>query len=966
MRIIAPILFLFVCQLLTGQHTTNQLLSKQIEATELFDTAALKSYKKLLDSNLTDISTEDLIKYGVRGAKAAKSLGNDTLYVNFYLDNVISPYSTQLFDTDTAKELLDFIEKEVIQLNTDYLLGKFYHYKGVCFQIEQDYINALKAYTKVKEHTEKIGNYRSMMGLLYNISNIYRLVGDYHNAIDYAREALSLNDYLSKTDVLLNTAFTNYQVSINYEKLIEPDSASFYLKKAFQTIEKNNNINNHINGLAIYCDVYLKVLTNLASKEESIHPDSIAQKVAICKDFKKPSYELAMIDYHLKQKEYNQVDQLLADSSLYGINAIGDQLLLEYQSRSAIHKGNYKKAYQFQKEYNEQSLAYIQEDVRRYSTYLDAQFETSKKEEEIKLLEEVSKGEKLKSQLLFLALLFSLGILLLLGILFRKIRQNNKFLEADLENKKIIEEQAAELQKMDQLKSRLFTNVAHELRTPLTLITEPIERILQKNKLPISDQEQLVLAKNSSQQLLSLSNQIMDLTKGKIQELTVQLVRFKWKDFIDTILPFFRTSANNKSIQLTTNNEVGDDIYIQSDVIKLKAILKNLLHNALKYNKKQGTILFAAVDKEDHLLVMVEDTGKGIHEQDLPFVFDRYYQSKINTAPEGGFGIGLAICKEYIEALNGTIAINSTLGKGTTVSVRIPKIVNKNVQADVYTFKETILPNIASVTPKVVKEENASHLLIVEDHEELQKFLKSILEMEYQLSFAQDGERGLALLKTITPSLIITDWMMPNMDGMEFITKVKENPLWMHIPVLMLTARSFSVDHLKALQKGVDDYMIKPFTTDILKHRIEYLLESAESKTNEVNISWEDKYLTSQEVSKSKEGLIIQGKKDLKWISQLEQTILENIHQLDLTIEDIAKQMNISIPHLFRKIKAITGMTPKRFVDEVRYWEARRLLEENKVESVKSLAFNIGLKSVKNFSSNYKKRFGVSPSKHLN
>lgn len=965
MKITILIISLFSLTLLTlfGQTTSDQIIP-QLDSMELSDMSSIYIYKDLLKKYRNELPVDNQIKFGLKGANAAKSLGNDSLYINLYIEFVIHIYSTRLFDIEKTREQIDLIEKDVEKLNSDVLLGKLYKYQGICFHLEQDYIKALDMYSKVLEYFEKAGEYNDATGVLYNISNLYAILGDYQSAIKYSKKVLLLNPYLSKTDALLNTASANYRISFNYNTLSESDSAKYYLTKALKAINQVDDFSGNKNGFQIYCDVYLKVLTNLISVNDTKNLDSIYQKVLKCEGFKRPFYSLAILNYHNLIGNYDKIEQILSDSSLFGINRIGDKSLLYYQTQNEARKGNFRKALSFHQKYHNLNLEIMQEDKRKFAAQFDARFEVAQKDKDIKLLNEINKREELKSRILVLGLFSSIILLILGSLLFNKIRQNNRILKSDLENKKTILQQEAELRKMDQLKTRLFNNLLHELKTPLTLIISPIEYIIKKVNLDEADRKQLIFAQKNSQQLLSLSNQIMDLTKSEIEELSIHLVHFKWKDFLEDIISSHKLSAENRGLNLIVANKVNNDLYIQSDFIKLKTIINNVFYNALKYNRKGGKITFSIEEKEHILKLTLADTGKGIHQEDLPFIFNRYYQSKVVTAPEGGFGIGLSICKEYLEALNGSIKIKSKLNEGTTVSITIPKITNSKIEANIYNIEKVTTLNEVKNTSSI---ENidllTNHLLILEDHDELRTFLKINLERDYNLSFALDGEKGLELIETINPSLIITDWMMPNMNGMEFITIIRSNPKWNHIPILMLTARSFSIDQMKALRKGVDDYIVKPFEIDFLKLRIDYLIESSEIRKEEINILKENQQIfLTESVQKD---LFVQEDRDIEWIGKFEDIILQNIGKFDLTLAEISQQMNISIPHLFRKVKLITGMTPKNFVDEVRYWEARRLLEEKKLFSVKSVAYSVGLKSVQNFSRKFEKRFGIKPSKYL-
>ncbi len=786
---------------------------------------------------------------------------------------------------------------------------------------------------------------------LYSLGQLFSNEREFETAIEYF---LRLKELLKTyKDRVTTHVLTDYELSEAYVDLGQNDKAIQTIEGALNTLEEKKMDRLKPDFLLLQGSIFLKE-NDIFNAEKNY--EELLQLVKNNKDLIIAENIAIFHGKLLEQKKEFTAALTIYDSLITTFDA--DELIIKYETLEKAHKVAYKmnaptRAYQYlvqQKEVNEKVK---KKKKKQEVAYLKIKYENAKKEEEIKLLNEISKREALRVKTLLITLFFSLALLLLGGYLYYKIRKN----------KKIIEQQSKELKKVDQLKSNLFINIAHELRTPLTLISGSIDRLFQKSYLEEADKEQLFLAQNSSEQLVTLSNQILDLTKNNIKEKPLHLERFKWKDFLDAILAPHRASAKIRKIDFEITNNVSEAITIQSDFLKLKTILNNLFQNSYKYNVKGGSLSFFATDEGEYLFLTLKDTGKGIHEADLPFVFDRFYQSKVTTSAEGGLGIGLSICKEYVETLNGTIEINSKLEEGTTVFVKIPKVTDSKVDAPIYQIEKPSIVTIEKTkSPKKI-EPNLDHLLIVEDNLELQTFLKSILESEYDLSFAHDGELAIELLENITPSLIITDWIMPNMNGLELVTAVKENPKWASIPILMLTARSFSMDQLKALRKGVDDYIIKPFKSDYLTHRIEYLLEASERRMEEMNSSLKEESILGNKATS--EILLSQNEADVEWISNLENIILRNIDQFDFTVENISQQMYISVPHLFRKVKKITGMTPKSFMDEIRFWEARRLLEEKKITSVSSVAFHVGLKSVKHFSKKFKKRFGVNPSEYL-
>lgn len=929
-----------------GQKLDSSAVNMKFEQYQFADDASLQNYYQLFLEYQNKLSTESQIAFGTKGADAALASNNDSLYVEFYLE-VIKVCAIQLYDIEKTRELLGLIEKKIELLNNELYNAKYYNFKGICYYLEGEYNDALKYYMQSYENSKNLYPQRAK-GTLYNISKIYNQLNNYRNSIKFAQEALLLNEKLPKRERILNTALSNHLISLSYEKGDFLDSAFHHTEKAILALDRIDTIKTH-SELQIYCDVNLDALHYYLKKNDWDKIDSILEGVKKCKGKVEPLYSIALANYYLAVKDFEQVGKIIKDSTYRRSNFAAEhyQLYLESQYQEGI--GNYKKALKAERAYTKTLEELTRDEILEYTAFADARFETTKNQEEIKRLKLVTETENLKSRILLFALLLSIGLIAIGFFAFRRLKLQNE----------LIEHQAKELKKIDILKSKLFSNISHELRTPLTLISEPVKKLIERASLDENTKRQLFLAQKSSQRLLSLSNQIMDLTKSEIGQIKLNPVRFYWDDFVDNTIPPFRITAEERGLSFVVTKHFEENILLQSDLSKLKVVVANLLQNALKYNRLKGTVKFVSYHIDGQLGFYVEDTGIGIDQSELSSVFDRYYQSVKISEAEGGFGIGLAVCKEYVELLGGKITIESKLGRGTKVDVIIPITIGGHKTAPFHSFEELDYSAGSNNIPQeqVNATLNRHHLLVVEDNADLREFLKTILLEEYTLTFATNGFEALEKLKKITPSLIITDWMMPTMNGLELIQKLKKDERYVGIPVLVLTARSLPTDRFKAFRIGANDYLLKPFETDFLKSRIEYLLEN--SKIDEAFIhsnESKDKYSIS---SKEEGGF---NEKNVAWISNLEEIIYKQINDLDLVTEKIAKEVNLSTTQLNRKVKAITGLTTMQFVDEIRFWEARRLLEEKEIFSVKAVSYSVGFKSVKNFSRNFKKKFGKNPS----
>ncbi len=589
--------------------------------------------------------------------------------------------------------------------------------------------------------------------------------------------------------------------------------------------------------------------------------------------------------------------------------------------------------------------------------------------------------------------LFSFVGVILTSIIYGRIRTKNLKLQREKlreevakqtstiqEKNQLLEKQATELRNLDEVKSRFFAHVSHELRTPLTLLLGPIQSVLKRNRLENRDFTLLKLAKENGQQLLGMINQILDLTKLESGKLELQEETVDLYSLVRRIYSFFESHAELKGIEMQFHYEPDRYLKVWLDGGKFETLLNNLLSNALKFTTKNGEVVLKIIEKPNRINIEVSDTGRGIHPDDLPYVFDRYFQtSQKDVAAEGGSGIGLAICKEFAELLGGTLGVTSELGKGTQFHFEFPK---KEVLANT-----TLTPQKAGATAngaeikqssiKSIAEETSAEekptILLVEDNHSLRDYIVYILETQYNVITATNGQEALERLtvdggqqtenaeknrppSTINhqPSLIISDVMMPIMDGFQFLKELKSKEKWRGIPVVMLTARAALSDKLNALRIGVDDYMTKPFEEEELLTRIQNLLNNLTERQ-----LWREKQSNGHQLP------AIMSGEDAQWLEDLENVLKEKLGDFNLTAEQLASDLNLSRRQFFRRVKMLTGLTPNQYMLEIKYNHARYLFENRIKSSVKAVAFEIGVKDVKYFSKQFKQRFGKLPSEYF-
>jgi len=559
------------------------------------------------------------------------------------------------------------------------------------------------------------------------------------------------------------------------------------------------------------------------------------------------------------------------------------------------------------------------------------------------------------------------------------IRQKNEQLEID---KKIIEQQTKELKDLDKVKTRFFANISHELRTPLTLILGPLNTVLKSEGLQERHAKLLKTVRKSGQTLLNLTNEILDLTKMESGRMELKEETTVFYLLVYRIVSAFESHAEGQSINLHFQFQARRELQIQVDIDKFQKILNNLLSNAFKFSLKGGKVEVLVKDEGSHISLLVKDMGRGIHSDDLPFVFDRFYQSKQpNSAVEGGTGIGLALCREYAKILKAQLKVESILDKGSTFIFEFPKkeviqsLPNEAVlemNSEKLIVKQEGLPEKDDPTknkfrPEVIdiqnlNDENKSKILLVEDNHSLREYLQIVLETHYNVLFAESGQEALKILEEgPLPSLIISDIMMPIMDGFQLLEKLKSSDNWRHIPVVMLTARAELSDKLKALRIGVDDYLTKPFEEEELMTRVSNLLENHKQRELWVeNIARPSEERTTQKTIST-----IFSEEDVKWLKQLEEVVQNHQSNSTFNVKRLAGLVFLSRSQLQRRVKQLTGLSPIQYIQEARMLKARNLLETRKKSSVKAVTYAVGIRDVRYFSQQFKKRFGKSPSSYL-
>lgn len=514
-------------------------------------------------------------------------------------------------------------------------------------------------------------------------------------------------------------------------------------------------------------------------------------------------------------------------------------------------------------------------------------------------------------------------------------------------------------------KINFFTTIAHEIRTPVSLIIGPLEKILESSEeLPDKTIRDLSIIDRNSQRLLFLTNQLLDFRKIEREAVQITLSTVNVNDLLMSIYTRFRLFVEQKNISFfyTCDNEKFE---ARIDPENLTKVISNLLNNASKFTKDFIELSLITNTKTNSFQIHVTDNGEGIAWEQQEKIFTPFYQVQGTNKP--GTGLGLYLVKSIIDAFKGTIKIDSILGEGTTFSLTIPNSIEEpksEIKSDLSSSLK-LQDNIGSTETKdffarentiyqTVEDEEKPILLIVEDNIDLQSFLSSSLSDTYSILQAGDGEQGLRILEKSVVDIIISDIMMPNMDGIEFCNQVKKNFLWNHIPIILLTAKTNLSSKIEALETGADAYIEKPFSVSHISAQIKNLLDS---RKNLLNKFAETPFATLKSIAGNKA--------DEEFLSKVNELIEKNISNINFSVEDMAKELGISSSGLFAKIKNLSGITPNKLLLLIRLKKAAELLNENKYR-VNEVCYMVGFNNPSYFAKCFYKQFNIHPKELLN
>ncbi|MDZ7935292.1 MAG: ATP-binding protein [Emticicia sp.] len=557
---------------------------------------------------------------------------------------------------------------------------------------------------------------------------------------------------------------------------------------------------------------------------------------------------------------------------------------------------------------------------------------------------------------LFIAEIFLFVVFL--GQIFRSVELNKMLAEEKLQFNVVQNERLKEL---DNLKTNFFTNISHEFRTPLSLILSPIEDL--KKKYP--NEAVLEPMRRNAQRLLSLINQLLDLSKLDSGQMQVNIRKNDLANFIKVLASSFTSLAESRTIEFTiTQNRLEAIAYYDAD--KIEKILINLLSNAFKFTANGGKITLVVNYTDDfrEVEICVKDNGIGISPNKIKHIFDRFYQvDGTQQRNYEGSGIGLALVKEMVELHKGTIDVESIESEGTTFTVKLRVDKNswenelKNDIEETNNEKQFDFMLVAQPQQTMIMEHSLTDdekiLLIVEDNPDLRQYIRSVFEQDYRIFEAIDGQEGIEKALEIIPDVVISDLMMPRLDGLGLCKLLKSDEKTSHVPVVMLTAKANVESRIEGFELGADDYLTKPFNKEELLVRVRNLINQRAILRQKYN----------KQIVDLKPTEVILPSIDEKFINKAKEIVEKYISESEFNIEQFAEEMNLTSVVLRRKIKAVTNQSATQFVRKYRLQKAANLLQNN-ADTVSNIAYEVGFESLSYFTKVFQEEFGKLPSEY--
>ena len=838
---------------------------------------------------------------------------------------------------DLAQQLAD--TNEIIQTYNQ--IGTNFRRMGIMDEASTYHYKALDLCEQYSDKSSYMA-LKSRVVSLNGIGNVHLSMENYNAAISAFRQALSGEEQLNSE---LGQAINYANIGAIFEKQGMIDSAWVYYRRSML----HNQAARSNLGISL-CHTYFG---NLLEKDNQW--DRAIKEYQSAYDLMEDNEDrwhwieacIALARVNISKGDMNSAQEYLTRAY---------RTAKEIQSREHLREvywlnylfyeksGNCTKAfenYKLSREYAD-SISNIKNAIHLQNVRVN--FEKEKSSRELALIQENYQMEQRTKNIILLAgISIILLTIIVIGFLLYVVRIKSKTQEI--------------MRHMETVRSQFFTNITHEFRTPLTVILGLANQLSEKTGKDQESSASLQTIIRQGNHLLSLVNQLLNISKVRS---SIEEPDWRTGDivaFIRMIVENFQIFAQQKHLNLIFASR---QTFLQVDFVPeyFRKIMHNLLSNALKYTPKGGNIFVTATQEKDNVVIQIADSGKGIDKQDLPHIFETFYQGN-NSCMDMGTGVGLSLAKQMVETMGGEITVKSAIGKGSVFVVKLP-LKHGTSQWEKWSPGEADKSTIPAVTAPdpVLHEADSSNpdtttILLVEDNQDVAFYIGGLLKNRYRLLYARDGKEGLEKAIEYMPDLILTDLMMPGMNGFDLCREIRSSIVLNHIPIIIITAKSEDIDKVQGIEAGADAYLLKPFNTDELYVRIDKLLEQRRTLREKYSRALRDNCTDTVKLLPA----------DQAFIDRLTDIIYSQISDTTLNSDRIAEKMCISKSQLNRKVRVITGGSTAVYILHVRMEKARRLLSSNDMP-IGDIAMQCGFEDAGYFGRVFKQIFRMTPSQY--
>jgi len=885
-------------------------------------------------------NNEKAVKTLVKGLQKVKEYhySKGIVNLNVWLSNT---YLSQN-NFEGAKACLDkaIIEGEKANFKTG--LSNAYTNYGNFYIVQSDYINAVKYYTKVDSICTKYNYSGSSCSVaIINIGSIKSTLEEYDDALFYFNKAEKMiegkqSEIRTLQQIKLLKGIVEYRKE-NYIKSIS------YLEEALNYFDKTKRVPKKIEALNFLGPAYRKSkqynLAEKALKEAAELSLSIDKKLSLSDSYIELGVLYSELENYNKAINYFEKGKKIATE----LNVIATiESASKGLSEAYLLNSNFKEAAREYKEYIviQDSLHALRN--KEVTLDIETKYQTQKKEKEIELLKsknELAIQQKKNQRNIMLGgiTLVTLTVIFLYFQLRNRKKINNKLKELDI------------------AKTNFFTNISHEFRTLITLIVGPVQRQLRNKNIDDNSRTNLEMIQQYSERLVSLVNQLLDISKIESGNVKLLVSKANILSFISSLIEGFEFSAKQKQITLLKNiDKTAQNNWFDKDA--LEKIITNLLSNAVKFTPKNGTIDCKVFIENNQFHFVLKNSGIGLSKEEIEKIFERFYKS--NETKQGS-GIGLSLVKNLVTLHKGKINVSSTKDNWTVFNVIIPVGKDAFSENEIIILKEENLSEISKIEAQNEIEEKDTItekpiLLIVEDNIDVSNYIHSIFENTHTILQAENGQEGIDIALQQIPDFIISDIMMPVKTGIELTEHLKNDVRTSHIPIILLTAKSGKESEIEGLETGADDYITKPFNEELLILKVNNILETRKK--------FRENFANEPILKLSKIAL---NSTDEVFLNRIKEILDVNLIESSFTVEAFGNLVGMSRMQLHRKLKALTGLSASEFIRNNRLKLAAEILKTSN-ENISQIAYSVGFNNAGYFTKCFKELYKVTPLEYSN